>query len=101
MSTTPVILAAPIKEIGDHLLGMGGEWGEKALMVVILISVVIAVASKMSVKAGIGALIGLVVCVGLYQSKDALSEALKEEIANVGTSSTAPTAPPVAPATGK
>ncbi|MGW6248021.1 hypothetical protein [Streptomyces roseolus] len=92
-TTTSVVLAAPIKEIGDHLFSMAGEWGEKALMVVILISVVIAVASKMSVKAGIGALIGLVVCVSLYQSKDALSEALKEEIANVGTSQPAPSAP--------
>ncbi|MFH8627520.1 hypothetical protein ACH4A8_37495 [Streptomyces vietnamensis] len=89
MSTTSVVLAAPIKEIGDHLLSLSGEWGEKALMVVILISVVIAVGSKMSVKAGIGALIGLVVCVGLYQSRDELAQALKEEITNVGASTPA------------
>ncbi|WP_426402797.1 hypothetical protein ACN9M0_39515 [Streptomyces sp. R-07] len=91
MSTASVVLAAPIKEIGDHLLSLGGEWGEKALMVVILISVVIAVASKMSVKAGIGALIGLVICAGLYQSRDELSQAFKEEITNIGAST--PTAP--------
>ncbi|MFH9958976.1 hypothetical protein ACH4OX_32835 [Streptomyces roseolus] len=93
-TTTSVTLAVPIKEIGDHLFSMAGEWGEKALMIAILISVVIAVISKMSVKAGIGALIGLVVCLGLYQSKDALSEAMKEEIANVGTSQPAPSASP-------
>ncbi|MFB7341193.1 hypothetical protein ACFXHD_13100 [Streptomyces hydrogenans] len=94
MSGTHVVLAAPIKEIGDHLFSMAGDWGEKALMVVILFSVVIAVASKMSVKAGIGALIGLVVCVGLYGAKDQLATAFKDEIANVGTSTTAPSAPP-------
>ncbi|MFI2740734.1 hypothetical protein [Streptomyces sp. NPDC018711] len=94
MSTTSaVVLAVPIKEIGDHLLSLSGEWGEKALMVVILISVVIAVGSKMSVKAGIGALIGLVVCVGIYQSRDELAQAFKEEITNVSTSAPAPTAP--------
>ncbi|MGW6557608.1 hypothetical protein [Streptomyces hydrogenans] len=98
MSTTTsvVLAAAPIKDIGDHLLSMAGEWGEKALMVVILISVVLAVASKMSVKAGIGALIGLVVCVGLYQSKDALSDALKTEIENVSTSTPAESSAPPA-----
>ncbi|MFC9595871.1 hypothetical protein ACFTUC_39500 [Streptomyces sp. NPDC056944] len=89
MSAASVVLAAPIKEIGDHLLSVSGEWGEKALMVVILVSVVIAVGSKMSVKAGIGALIGLVVCVGIYQSRDELAQAFKEEITNVSTSTPA------------
>ncbi|MEU6621951.1 hypothetical protein ABZ926_14420 [Streptomyces litmocidini] len=93
MSTTSVVLATPIKEIGDHMLSLSGEWGEKALMVVILVSVVIAVGSKMSVKAGIGALLGLVVCVGIYQSRDELADAFKEEITSVSTSTPASTAP--------
>ncbi|GAA3044346.1 hypothetical protein GCM10017562_01640 [Streptomyces roseofulvus] len=94
MDTTPVVLAVPIQDIGDHLLTLSGSWAEKALMVVILFSVVIAVATKMSLKAGIGALLGLIICVGLYQSKDALSEAFKEEITNVGTSNPAPATTP-------
>ncbi|MFD4371056.1 hypothetical protein [Streptomyces sp. NPDC058486] len=95
MINPSAVLAAPIKDIGDHLLSLGGEWGEKALGVVILISVVVAVAGKMSVKAGIGALIGLVICFGLYESRDVLSDAMKEEISNIGTSS------PAAPVTDK
>ncbi|MGW1121606.1 hypothetical protein ACWD5B_31585 [Streptomyces tanashiensis] len=88
MSTTSVVLAVPIKDIGDHLLSVSGEWGEKALL-----SVVIAVGSKMSVKAGIGALIGLVVCVGVYQSRDELAQAFREGLTNVSTPTPASTVP--------
>ncbi|MFF5767777.1 hypothetical protein ACFY8F_35325 [Streptomyces tanashiensis] len=88
MSTTSVVLAVPIKDIGDHLLSVSGEWGEKALL-----SVVIAVGNKMSVKAGIGALIGLVVCVGVYQSRDELAQAFREELTNVSTPTPASTVP--------
>ncbi|MGY3333908.1 hypothetical protein ACVW0K_007374 [Streptomyces filamentosus] len=94
MDTTPVVLAVPIEEIGDHLLTVGGTWAEKALMVAILIAVLVTVCTKMSLKAGFGALVGLVICLGIYQSKDELANAFKETISNVSTQTPAPSAPP-------
>ncbi|MGW8767846.1 hypothetical protein ACWGN5_35780 [Streptomyces sp. NPDC055815] len=85
-----VVMAAAFEDIGNHLFGMGETWAERALKLFILGAVVITVVRKMSLKAGIGALLGLVVCLGIYNSRTELSNAFKEELTSLGSSQSAP-----------
>ncbi|MFF1511897.1 hypothetical protein [Streptomyces sp. NPDC058326] len=85
-----VVMAAAFKDIGNHLFGLGESWAERALKLFILTAVVITVVTKMSLKAAIGSVIALVICLGIYNARTELSDAFKEELTNVTTSDPAP-----------
>ncbi|WP_372404847.1 hypothetical protein [Streptomyces luteireticuli] len=87
MNTT-VTLAGAFQDIGDHLLGIGTGWSEKALKLALIVIVVVNVVRKFSVKAGIGALLGLVVCLGIYNARNDLGNAFKNEVLNSGAGTT-------------
>lgn len=87
---TTVVMAAAFEDIGNHLFGMGESWAERALKLFILAAVVITVVTKMSLKAAIGSVIALVICLGIYNARTELSDAFKEELTNVTTSNSAP-----------
>lgn len=87
MSAT-VTLAGALQDIGDHLFGLGTGWSEKALRLALVVIVVVKVVQKFSMKAGIGALVGLVVCLGIYGSRTDLGNALKDEVLDHGAAST-------------
>lgn len=79
-----VVMAAEFEQMGDHLLGLGTGWTEKGLKLALAVIVVVKVVQKLSMKAGIGALIGLVVCNGIYNSRDDLAGYVKNELLNIG-----------------
>ncbi|MFE3144329.1 hypothetical protein [Streptomyces scopuliridis] len=79
-----VVMAAEFELMGDHLLGLGTGWAEKGLKLALAIIVVVKVIQKFSMKAGIGALIGLVICNGIYSSRDDLAGYVKNELLNIG-----------------
>lgn len=83
-----VVLAGAFQDIGDHLLGLGTGWSEKALKLALIVIVVVKVTQKFSMKAGIGALVGLVICLGIYGSRNELGNAFKDEVLNHGAAST-------------
>ncbi|AVZ70917.1 hypothetical protein SLUN_00160 [Streptomyces lunaelactis] len=78
-----VMLAAELEQMGDHLLGMGTSWGDKGFRLALLIIVIVTLMRKFSFKAGLGALIGLVLCLGIYNSRTELSGFFKNEITSV------------------
>ncbi|MET9879271.1 hypothetical protein ABZZ36_32285 [Actinacidiphila glaucinigra] len=100
--TTPVQLAGQFADVGNSLLSLAGDWAEKALPIVLLTIAVVTAARKFSLKAGLGALIGLALCMGIYASRDSLSDAFSDEINNpahgsspiVSTVSDLPVPPP-------
>ncbi|UNZ21404.1 hypothetical protein [Streptomyces sp. 891-h] len=79
-----MLLAGEFEDIGDHLLGMGTSWAENALKFALLAVVVYQVIKRFSLKAGIGALIGLVVCLSIYDSREDLSDAFSTELNGAG-----------------
>ncbi|MFD3535885.1 hypothetical protein [Streptomyces sp. NPDC058664] len=85
-----VVMAAAFKDIGNHLFGIGENWAERALKLFILAAVVITVVTKMSLKAAIGSVIALVICLGIYNARTELADAFKQELTNVTTSDPAP-----------
>ncbi|GGO59086.1 hypothetical protein [Streptomyces lasiicapitis] len=82
MNTTT--LAAEFSDIGDNLFDVGTSWATQGLKLGLLAIVVITIIRKFSLKAGIGALIGLVVATGIYNGRNDLSEAFTNELLSVG-----------------
>ncbi|MBO8203151.1 hypothetical protein [Streptomyces smyrnaeus] len=79
-----MLLAGEFESIGDHLLGMGTGWAEDALKLILLGVVIYQIGKRFSLKAGIGALLGLVVCLSIYNSRENLSDAFSTELNGAG-----------------
>ncbi|MFE5029877.1 hypothetical protein ACFRAO_42995 [Streptomyces sp. NPDC056656] len=78
-----VVLAGEFKDVGDHLISMGNSWADGSLKLALVIIVVTTIVKKFSVKAGIGALIGLVICNGIYSGRSDLSDFFTNEITSI------------------
>ncbi|HET6857462.1 MAG TPA: hypothetical protein VFH94_10250 [Streptomyces sp.] len=57
-------------------------WAGKGLQAGLLVLVVIIMIQKFSLKAGIGALLLMIVALGLYNSREALSDMFEDEVNN-------------------
>lgn len=77
-------MAGAFENIGDHLFTLGTNWAQAALRLALLVLIVVKVAQKFSVKAGIGAVIGYVLILGIYHSQEPLAKAFIDEITSVG-----------------
>ncbi|MFF4282897.1 hypothetical protein ACFY0Z_29465 [Streptomyces kronopolitis] len=80
-------MAAAFEDIGNHLFGIGVGWGERALKLALLLLIVVKISQRFSVKAGIGAVLGYVIILGIYNSQLPLANAFKDEITSVGSAS--------------
>ncbi|KUM97381.1 hypothetical protein AQI95_41935 [Streptomyces yokosukanensis] len=78
-----VFLAGEFANIGDHLLAVGTGWADKSLKLGLLAIVVATVVKKFSMKAGIGALIGLIIAYGIYNGRTNISNAVTDEVTNI------------------
>lgn len=76
------ILAGKLDELGDSLIGTLTRWSDGGLKAALTVVVVVTVARRFSLKAGIGALIAMVLALGLYEARESLSGAVKDEINN-------------------
>ncbi|MFJ7067891.1 hypothetical protein [Streptomyces sp. NPDC101115] len=83
MNTSPVVLAAAFENIGNGLFSLGENWSERALKLFLIAIVAITVIKKMSIKAGIGAVLGLAICLGIYYARTDLADAFKQEITDL------------------
>ncbi|MGW5342922.1 hypothetical protein [Streptomyces sp. NPDC004050] len=81
-----VVLAGPVEEIGNSLIKTVTNWGGGALVAVLLVLVVVTIGSKMSMKAAIGALLAMVIALGIYKARNALSDMVSEEISHPASS---------------
>jgi hypothetical protein len=77
-----VVLAGELDDFGDSVLSMFGEWATKGLQVGLSCLVVIIMIQKFSLKAGIGALILMVIALGLYNSRNDLASMFEDEVKN-------------------
>ncbi|MFF4699906.1 hypothetical protein [Streptomyces chattanoogensis] len=80
-----VQLAAAFEDIGNHLFGIGTDWAERGLRLALLVLVIVKISQRFSVKAGIGAILGYVIILGIYNSQNAIASAFKDEITSVGS----------------
>jgi hypothetical protein len=77
-----IILAGPLANLGNSWLTMLGQWGDRGLQVALTLIVVVTVCRKFSLKAGIGALLAMVIALGIYNSRSTLANLFQQEVNN-------------------
>ncbi|MFJ2745437.1 hypothetical protein ACIO3O_37910 [Streptomyces sp. NPDC087440] len=79
-----LVLAGAADALGDSLIATVADWGDKGLKAALIIIVVITVVRRVSLKAGIGALLAMVIALSIYDSRTALSDKVQDEVNNPG-----------------
>ncbi|WP_030272898.1 hypothetical protein [Streptomyces sp. NRRL B-24484] len=86
MNTHDVMLAGALKNIGDSWSVTALDWVSKFLMVALVLVCLVQVIRKMSIKAGLGAVIGLVLCWAVFSGRYSLSNIVETEFKDPGAS---------------
>ncbi|MGC0334936.1 hypothetical protein RKD23_008013 [Streptomyces sp. SAI-170] len=77
-----VVLAGQLDDLGDSWITMLQDWATKGLQAGLLVLVVVIMVQKFSLKAGIGALLLMIIALGLYNSREDLSDMFEDEVKN-------------------
>jgi hypothetical protein len=86
---TGVLLAGELDDLGDSWISMFERWATRGLQAGLLVLVVVIMFQKFSLKAGIGALILMVLALGLYNSRNDLASMFEDEVKNPSKSAPA------------
>jgi hypothetical protein len=77
-----VVLAGQLDDLGDSWISMLQDWATKGLQAGLVCLVVIIMVQKFSLKAGIGALLLMIIALGLYESRNDLADMFEDEVKN-------------------
>ncbi|MEV5762689.1 hypothetical protein AB0L61_38715 [Streptomyces tendae] len=77
-----VVLAGQLDDLGDSWISMFGDWATKGLQAGLLVLVVVIMVQRFSLKAGIGALLLMIIALGLYNSREDLADMFTDEVSN-------------------
>ncbi|MGW1274906.1 hypothetical protein [Streptomyces sp. NPDC002491] len=77
-----LMLAGQLDDLGNSWITMFKSWAAKGLQAGLLVLVVVTMIQKFSLKAGIGALLLMVIALGLYDSRDSLANMFEDEVKN-------------------
>ncbi|WP_435799432.1 hypothetical protein [Streptomyces antibioticus] len=77
-----LMLAGQLDDLGDSWINMFKNWASRGLEAGLLVLVVVVMIQKFSLKAGIGALLLMVIALGLYNSREPLADMFEDEVKN-------------------
>ncbi|MGW0628493.1 hypothetical protein [Streptomyces sp. NPDC002758] len=77
-----LMLAGQLNDLGDSWITMFKDWATKGLQAGLVVLVVVIMIQKFSLKAGIGALLLMVIALGLYNSRNDLANMFEDEVKN-------------------
>ncbi|MEW2471095.1 hypothetical protein AB0919_39850 [Streptomyces sp. NPDC046994] len=77
-----VMLAGQLDDLGNSWITMFQGWATKGLQAGLIVLVVVIMVQRFSLKAGIGALLLMVVALGLYDSRNDLANMFTDEVKN-------------------
>ncbi|MFC9280171.1 hypothetical protein [Streptomyces collinus] len=77
-----LVLAGRLDELGNSWIAMFREWATKGLQAGLVTLVVVIMIQKFSLKAGIGALLLMVIALGLYNARNDLADMFTDEVKN-------------------
>ncbi|OIJ88173.1 hypothetical protein BIV25_37365 [Streptomyces sp. MUSC 14] len=77
-----VILAGQLNDLGNSWITMFRDWATKGLQAGLVCLVVVIMIQRFSLKAGIGALLLMVIALGLYNSRNDLASMFENEVKN-------------------
>ncbi|MFJ9822299.1 hypothetical protein ACIRU3_45195 [Streptomyces sp. NPDC101151] len=75
-------LAGQLSDLGDSWIDMFKQWATKGLQAGLVSLVVVIMIQRFSLKAGIGALLLMIVALGLYNSRNDLADRFTNEVKN-------------------
>ncbi|MFI1401172.1 hypothetical protein [Streptomyces sp. NPDC020681] len=84
-----LVLAGELEEFGDSWIAMFGGWATKGLQAALITIVVVVMVQRFSLKAGIGALLLMVIALGIYRSRNDLAAMFVDQVKNPGKSAPA------------
>ena len=76
----PLLLAGQLDELGNSWIDMLKEWATRGLSAALLVIVVVYMVQRFSIKAGIGALLLMIIALGLYAARDELAGMVEDEV---------------------
>ncbi|WP_405933693.1 hypothetical protein [Streptomyces sp. NBC_00827] len=77
-----LMVAGQLDDLGDSWINMFKDWATKGLQAGLLVLVVVIMIQKFSLKAGIGALLLMIIALGLYNSREDLAGMFEDEVKN-------------------
>ncbi|MEU6495721.1 hypothetical protein [Streptomyces sp. NPDC046984] len=77
-----VMLAGQLDDLGNSWITMFQGWATKGLQAGLIVLVVVIMVQRFSLKAGIGALLLMVIALGLYNSRNDLTNMFTDEVKN-------------------
>lgn len=77
-----LVLAGELDDLGDSWITMLEDWATKGLQAGLIVLVVVSMIQKFSLKAGIGALLFMIIALGLYDSRQDLADMFTDEVQN-------------------
>ncbi|MEU6578191.1 hypothetical protein [Streptomyces sp. NPDC046805] len=77
-----LVLAGQLDDLGNSWINMFKDWATKGLQAGLICLVVVIMVQKFSLKAGIGALLLMVIALGLYNSRNDLANMFTDEVKN-------------------
>lgn len=81
-SVRSLMLAGQLDDLGNSWINMFKEWATKGLQAGLICLVVVIMIQKFSLKAGIGALLLMVIALGLYNARNDLANMFTHEVKN-------------------
>ncbi|MEV6537346.1 hypothetical protein AB0M86_48880 [Streptomyces sp. NPDC051639] len=92
-----LMLAGQLNDLGDSWISMFKEWADRGMQVGLVCIVVVVMVQRFSIKAGIAALLALVVALGLYNSREDLAKMFEDEVNHPSQGAPAVSGPARAP----
>ncbi|MGW2650896.1 hypothetical protein ACWC2T_39950 [Streptomyces sp. NPDC001393] len=77
-----LVLAGQLNDLGNSWINMFKDWATKGLQAGLICLVVVIMIQRFSLKAGIGALLLMVIALGLYNSRNDLANMFTDEVKN-------------------
>ncbi|MEU9522822.1 hypothetical protein [Streptomyces sp. NPDC048224] len=77
-----VVLAGQLDDLGDSWITMFQDWATKGLQAGLIVLVVVIMVQRFSLKAGIGALLLMIIALGLYDAREDLADIFTDEVKN-------------------
>ncbi|MFG2794793.1 hypothetical protein [Streptomyces sp. NPDC048419] len=75
-----LMLAGQLDDLGNSWIDMFRNWATKGLQTGLVVLVVVIMIQKFSLKAGIGALLLMVIALGLYNARNDLANMFTDEV---------------------
>ncbi|MFE0547430.1 hypothetical protein [Streptomyces sp. NPDC059489] len=80
MAVHSLVLAGQLNDLGNSWITMFRDWATKGLQAGLVVLVVVIMIQRFSLKAGIGALLLMVIALGLYNARNDLATMVTDEV---------------------